>query len=79
MTIPVDLPESDGGFLVPDEYAMALVFRFGGPIDRQVEERKNKSGIWAWILRLIGHEDGYIWIETQEYLDFKAEWKREHQ
>lgn len=74
------IPESDdlGGYLVPDEYVIPIYFKLVAHPDKPMQEKKNKSGIKAWLLRLIGSEDGYIWVDTQEYLEFKAEWERQH-
>ena len=72
------MTESDGGYLVPDEYVIPIYFRLVVHPDKQVQERKNGHGIWAWFLRLIGNENGYVWVDTPEYLEFKAQWEREH-
>jgi len=69
--------ENGGGFLVSREYVMPICFKLAHPYKR-IQEIKNRIGIRAWFLRLIGSEDGYIRAETPEYLEFKAEWEREH-
>ena len=69
--------KNDGGYLVPDEYATPICFKFAHPYKR-MSERQDRGGIRAWFLRLIGNEEGYIWVDTPEYLEFKAQWEREH-
>ena len=71
--------ENGGGHLVPDEYVIPIYFKLSAhpDSDKQIQERKNKPGIQSWFLRLLGSEDGYIWVDTPEYLEFKAEWERE--
>ena len=69
--------ENDGGFLVSREYVIPICFKLAHPYKR-ASERQDRDGILAWFLRLIGNEDGYTWVDTPEYSEFKAQWEREH-
>jgi len=71
------MTENDGGFLVPDEYVSPLVFKIKHPA-MMIQKRVNRKGIVGRVLRAIGNEYGWVYEDTPEYLEFKAQWEREH-
>ena len=77
MNISFESLESDGGFFVPDEFVIPMLFRYKQP-SMMIQRRVEKRGIVGRMLCAIGNEHGYVWEDTPEYLEFKAEYERQH-